>query len=42
MLTPEVYDDLLEKAWGLKMMPGLTKAREECNQAIEVRLKDLL
>lgn len=42
VLTPEVYDDLLEKAWELKMMPELTKAGEEYDQAIEVKLEDLL
>lgn len=42
VLTPEVFDDLLEKAWELKMMPDLIKAGEEYDQAIEVKLEDLL
>lgn len=42
VLTPEVFDDLLEKAWELKMMPELIEAGNQYDQAIEVKLDDLL
>ena len=41
VLTPEVYDDLLEKAWELKMMPELIEAGKS-DEWIEVKLDDLL
>lgn len=40
VLTPEVYDDLLEKAWELKMMPELIEAGKS-DEWIEVKLDDL-
>lgn len=42
VLTPEVYDDLLEKAWELRMRPELIEAGKHYDQAIEVKLDDLL
>lgn len=41
VLTPEVFDDLLEKAWELKMMPELIEAGKS-DEWIEVKLDDLL
>ena len=40
VLTPEVYDDLLEKAWELQMVPELV-ARSSSDEWIEVKLDDL-
>lgn len=40
VLTPEVYDDLLEKAWELKMLPELIEAKKS-DEWIEVKLDDL-
>lgn len=40
VLTPEVYDDLLEKAWELQMGPELV-ARSSSDEWIEVKLDDL-
>lgn len=40
VLTPEVYDDLLEMAWELKMQPELTEASKS-EDWIEVNLDDL-
>jgi antitoxin StbD len=41
VLTPEVYDDLLEMAWELKMMPELMEAGKS-DEWIEVKLEDHL
>ncbi len=41
VLTPEVYDDLLEMAWELKMMPELIEAGKS-DEWIEVKLDDHL
>jgi antitoxin StbD len=41
VLTPEVYDDLLEMAWELKMMPELMEAGKS-DEWIEVKLDDHL
>lgn len=40
VLTPEVYDNLLEMAWELKMQPELIEA-EKSEDWIEVNLDDL-
>lgn len=40
VLTPEVYDDLLEMAWELKMQPELIEAAKS-EDWIEVNLDDL-
>jgi antitoxin StbD len=45
VLTPEVYDDLLEMAWELKMMPELLEQIKETDQevkGIKVNLDDYL
>lgn len=45
VLTPEVYDDLLEKAWELKVMPELLEQMGETGQEvkyIKVNLDDYL
>ena len=34
VLTPEVYDDLLEKAWELKMMPELIEQIEQMGDEV--------
>lgn len=41
VLTPEVYDDLLEMAWELKMQPELIEAGKS-DEWIEVNLDDYL
>ena len=45
VLTPEVYDDLLEKAWELKVTPELLEQIKETDQeviGIKVNLDDYL
>ena len=45
VLTPQAYDDLLEKAWELKMQPQLLaqmKEEEGAASGIEVNLDDYL
>jgi antitoxin StbD len=45
VLTPEVYDDLLEKAWELKVTPELLEQIRETDQevkGIKVNLDDYL
>lgn len=40
VVAPEVYDDLLEMAWELKMQPELIEAKKS-DEWIEVKLDDL-
>lgn len=40
VLTPEVYDDLLEMVWELKMQPELIEAKKS-DEWIEVKLDEL-
>lgn len=45
VLTPEVYDDLLEKAWELKMQPELLEQMQEADQmanSVVVSLDELI
>jgi antitoxin StbD len=45
VLTPEVYDDLLEKAWELKMQPELLEQMKETDgevKNVRVNLDDYL
>jgi antitoxin StbD len=41
VLSPEVYDELLEIAWEMRVKSELITAGEQYDQAIEVELDDL-
>jgi len=41
VLTPEVYDDILERLWEARIAPELREAGDNYANAIEVTLDDL-